>query len=279
MSELILPAPAKLNLFLHVTGRRADGYHELQSIFQLIDWYDVLHLRLRNDGALRLQQHTPGLATEDDLILRAAHLLREATGCRQGAELRLEKNLPLGGGLGGGSSDAAAALLGLNQLWDCGLSRAELAVLGLQLGADVPVFVHGHNAWAEGVGERLSPLETLPQAWFLVLHPGVHVNTGEIFRDPALTRDSKPVTMRAFLAGRTRNDCEAVVCQRYPAIQQALDWLRKQTPTARLTGTGACVFAAFADMREAERSLKGLPPSLGQAKIARALSKTSDIKM
>jgi len=245
------PAPAKLNLFLHVTGRRADGYHDLQTVFQLLDRGDELHFGVRDDGRIRRRRPLAGVADAHDLCLRAARLLQTATGARHGADIELVKRLPLGGGLGGGSSDAATTLVALNALWGTGLRPDELATLGRRLGADVPVFVHGRSAWAEGVGERLTPL-TLAPRWYLVLFPECHVATAEIFDAPELTRDSKPITIPDFLAGRTRNDCEAVVAARYPQVAEAL---RQLARAGRMSGTGACVFAAFDDAAAARRAL------------------------
>lgn len=249
--DLPWPAPAKLNLFLHITGRRDDGYHDLQTVFQLLDRGDELHVGVRDDGRIRRLRPLAGVADEHDLSLRAARLLQAETGCRLGADLELVKRLPLGGGLGGGSSDAATTLVALNALWGTGLSTNALATLGRRLGADVPVFVHGRSAWAEGVGERLTPL-TLAPRWYLVLFPECHVATAEIFDAPELTRDSKPITIPDFLAGRTRNDCEAVVAARYPQVAEAL---RLLAGAGRMSGTGASVFAAFDDAAAARRSL------------------------
>lgn len=236
-------APAKLNLFLHITGRREDGYHLLQTVFQLLDYGDVLGFRLSNDRQIVLVYQLVGVPPERDLILRAAHLLQAHCGIEKGVRIALEKRLPMGGGLGGGSSDAATTLLALNYLWGCGLSKAELAELGLQLGADVPVFIHGESAWAEGVGQDLQAV-TLPKAWYLVLIPQVNVSTAEVFADAQLIRDCPPITIRDFLAGQGRNVCQPVVSARYPEVMAALEDLSKFAP-AMLTGTGACVFARF----------------------------------
>jgi 4-diphosphocytidyl-2-C-methyl-D-erythritol kinase len=249
--DLPWPAPAKLNLFLHVTGRRADGYHDLQTVFQLLDRGDELHFGVRDDGRIRRRRPLAGVADEHDLCLRAARLLQTAAGARHGADIELVKRLPLGGGLGGGSSDAATTLVALNALWGTGLRPDELATLGRRLGADVPVFVHGRSAWAEGVGERLTPL-TLAPRWYLVLFPECHVATAEIFDAPELTRDSKPITIPDFLAGRTRNDCETVVAARYPQVAEAL---RLLAGAGRMSGTGASVFAPFDDAAAARRAL------------------------
>ncbi|MBS0578509.1 MAG: 4-(cytidine 5'-diphospho)-2-C-methyl-D-erythritol kinase [Proteobacteria bacterium] len=256
-AETHWPAPAKLNLFLHVVGRRADGYHELQTLFQLIDLADTVGITLRDDGRIERPGGTYGVAAEDDLAVRAARALQAATGCRAGADLRIAKRIPLGGGLGGGSSDAATVLLALNSLWDCGLSVAELAALGLPLGADVPVFVKGFSAWAEGVGEQLTPVE-LPEAWYVIVHPGVTVSTAGIFQSTELTRNSPLITIRAFFDSGGRNDCEPVVRSRVPEVADALNWLAQYAP-ARLTGTGACVFAACASAIDAERLAARVP--------------------
>lgn len=276
MNNITWYAPAKLNLFLHINRRRADGYHELQTLFQFVDWGDVLHASLREDGVLQMQTPTPGVEPEDDLVLRAARLLQAHTGTSFGADLSVEKHLPMGGGIGGGSSDAAACLLMLNDLWGVQVSIDDLAGLGLQLGADVPVFVRGKAAWAEGVGEKLTPVENLPTPWFLIVKPDCHVSTGKIFSDPGLTRDTSLIKMPDFLEGRTRNDCQTVVCQHYPEVKNALEWLQEHAGNALLTGTGACVFASFTELEKAESVLKGLPNSIGEGKIARALNRTAD---
>lgn len=257
-ATLTLPAPAKLNLFLHITGRRADGYHLLQSVFQFLDHGDVLHFLRRDDGVITLRPALPGVPEDQNLIVRAARALQTASGCRLGADITLDKRLPMGGGIGGGSSDAATTLLGLNRLWGLDLSADRLAALGLQLGADVPVFVRGHAAWAEGVGEQLRPLTQLPEPWYLVLVPDSHVATAEVFRHPELTRDSAAITLPAFLAGGGRNDCETVVRQLHPEVGHALDWLRHHGD-GRLTGTGACVFLPCADQDTAKRLLQQAP--------------------
>lgn len=257
MRSLPWPAPAKLNLFLHVLGRRADGYHRLQTLFQLLDYGDRINLQVRSDGCIVRGRVLEGVSEQQDLTLRAARLLRERSGCSLGATIEVDKRLPAGGGLGGGSSDAATVLVALNHLWKTGFSEDQLATLGLELGADVPVFVRGHTAWAEGVGETLQPV-SVPQAWYLVLCPGVTVSTAEVFSAPELTRNTPPITISDFLAGRVRNDCEALVRQRYPAVAEALDWL-SDYGTARMTGTGACVFVAFEDERDAHAAQAALP--------------------
>jgi 4-diphosphocytidyl-2-C-methyl-D-erythritol kinase len=251
------PAPAKLNLFLHILGRRPDGYHELQTLFQFLEYGDALHFTLRRDGRIRRVSALPGVEEEHDLVVRAARLLQETAGGRLGADIRVEKRLPLGGGLGGGSSDAATTLVALDALWELGLGEDRIAALGLRLGADVPVFVRGRAAWAEGVGERLSPAEP-EQPWYAVIDPGVRIPTAAVFADPELTRDSLPVTMSDFLSGKCRNDCEALVLARYPAVAEAQRWLAR-SGRARMTGTGACVFAAFATREQARAALERLP--------------------
>jgi len=255
-NDLCYPAPAKLNLFLHVTGRRADGYHLLQTVFCFIGHGDRLRFKLRNDAQIILTAPLPDVPVERDLCYRAAHLLQTTASIRQGVEITLEKNLPLGGGLGGGSSDAATTLIVLNRLWGAGLSQEELMRLGLQLGADVPVFIFGRNAWAEGVGEALTPL-TLDPAWYVVLVPPVSVPTALIFSAPELTRNTLPVKIPGFsgwlkggFASQTHNDLEPVVIARYPVVGKHLDWLRQFGP-ARMTGSGACVFAAFSTEQDA----------------------------
>ena len=252
-----MPAPAKLNLFLHITGRRADGYHNLQTLFQFLDQADTLHFSRRNDNQILLHTDIPGVASHDNLIVRAALALQNAAQCPLGADIRLDKTLPMGGGLGGGSSDAATTLLGLNALWQTGLSLQQLANIGLKLGADVPVFVHGHAAWAEGVGEKLQPVD-IPEPWYVVLTPNAHISTAAAFSHPELTRNSDPITLRAFSAGAARNDFEKVVRQLSPAVDAALQWLA-QHGAARMTGTGACLFLACSDADHAARILAASP--------------------
>jgi 4-diphosphocytidyl-2-C-methyl-D-erythritol kinase len=262
------PAPAKLNLFLHVTGRRADGYHELQTLFQLIELCDTITIALREDGRIERPVGPAGVAPEADLTLRAALALQQLTGTRLGADLRVHKRIPQGGGLGGGSSDAATTLLALNELWDCRLSLDELAHLAVPLGADVPVFIRGSSAWAEGIGERLAKLE-LPPAWYVVIYPGIGVSTREVFQSPELTRNSPLITIRAFFESGGRNDCEAVVRARAPEVAEALDWLAREG-SARLTGTGSCVFTARASAADAER-LAARVPERWMSFVARGL--------
>ena len=259
--ESTWPAPAKLNLFLHVVGRRADGYHLLQTVFRFIDRSDRLHFSPRADARIVLATPTPGVAPDDDLTVRAARLLQAATGSRQGATIRLEKHLPMGGGLGGGSSDAATVLLALNHLWQTGLARPEMEKLGLQLGADVPVFIHGRNTFAEGVGETFTDVD-LPPATYLVLHPAVNVPTGVIFGAPDLKRDSLPIRPADWRDSQGHNDLEAVACAHFPAVAEHLAWLRRFAPKAMMTGSGACVFAGFADYASAEAVFRQLPQGM-----------------
>jgi len=259
-APLTLPAPAKLNLMLHVLGRREDGYHELQTLFQFLDHGDELTFARREDGQIRLLSDLPGVDHESNLIVRAARLLQQLGDDVPGADITLVKRLPMGGGIGGGSSDAATTLLGLNRLWNLGLDLDRLAQLGLSLGADVPVFVRGHAAFAEGVGERLQPVE-LPEPWYLVAVPQVSVSTAEIFSDPELTRNTPPITVRSLLAGGGHNDCQPVVEKRYPQVRNALSLLNKFVP-ARMTGTGACVFGSFPNEGEADKVRRQLPATL-----------------
>lgn len=271
------PAPAKLNLFLHITGRRADGYHLLQTVFQFIDRCDRLYFDVRNDGVIRRLSDLPGVNPEQDLTVRAARLLREEAGQEAlGADIHIEKHLPMGGGLGGGSSDAATTLVALNTLWGLRLPLQRLAELGLRLGADVPVFVQGRAAWAEGVGEKLIPV-ILPEPWYAVLVPACHVPTAGIFSAQELTRDLPPITIEGFLSGQGWNVCEPVVRSRYPQVAEALDWLA-QFGQARMTGTGACVFCVFDDELEARRVLTQRPPSW-QGFVARGMNESPLFEM
>lgn len=268
------PAPAKLNLFLHVTGRRADGYHSLQTAFRLIDLADTLRFKPREDGKVTLARPLADVPPEQDLCLRAAELLKHATGHGGGVEIELEKRIPMGGGLGGGSSDAATTLVVLNYLWRLGLKRGELQQLALKLGADVPVFVFGENAFAEGVGEELRPL-ALPAAWYLVLIPPVQVPTAAVFAAPELTRDAKPIRITAFFDGlkqrALRNDLEPVVSKRYPEVARHLAWL-KQHGEARMSGSGACVYAEFSTEAAAHAAHARLPQAM-QGFVARGLER------
>jgi 4-diphosphocytidyl-2-C-methyl-D-erythritol kinase len=251
------PAPAKINLFLHIVGRRTDGYHELQTLFQLLDFGDEMQFWPNNDKRITVSGNYPEIRPTDDLIFQAASLLKKVTGINQGISISITKRIPMGGGLGGASTDAATTLVALNQIWKSGLSVEELAELGLSLGADVPVFIHGRSAWAEGIGERLEPL-SLPEQWYLVIHPGCQVITGRVFNDPDLTRNSSPITIRDFKSGACRNDCEAVVFREFPQIAEAADWLGQWTK-ARLTGTGACIFGGFNSIQSANNVFERLP--------------------
>jgi len=258
MKEASWPAPAKINLFLHVIGRRPDGYHLLQTAFQFLDYGDALRFTPRDDGVIRLTTPLPGVPEHRDLTVRAAGLLQGLGGGRSlGVDIAVDKRLPMGAGLGGGSSDAATTLLVLNRLWELNLAEARLAELGLQLGADVPVFVQGQAAWAEGVGEQLTPI-AVAEPWYVVVVPPCHVSTAEIFAAPELTRNAPPLTIPAFLSGAGSNVCEAVVCQRYPEVGRALAWLGDYAP-ARMSGTGAAVFAAFADRARAQSVAEAVP--------------------
>ena len=267
------PAPAKLNLFLHVLGRRADGLHDLQTIFQLIDLCDELAFEVTGDATVTRIDPTDGIRASADLCVRAARALQRAAGVRAGARIRLRKRIPIGAGLGGGSSDAATTLVALNKLWGTGFDQARLSAIGRELGADVPVFVAGRSSWAEGVGERLTPVE-LPLRWYLVLDPQIFVSTAEVFQSAELTRNSTPITMAGFLQTGGRNDCESVVRQRFRAVNDAILWLQANgAGNARLTGTGSCVFASFATAAEAER-VAARVPDCWVARVARGLAES-----
>lgn len=270
MTEVDYPAPAKLNLFLHVIGRRPDGYHLLQTVYRFLDHGDWLRFRVREDGEIRRVGEVPGVAPEGDLAVRAARLLKAACGTRLGVDIAIDKRLPIGGGLGGGSSDAATTLLVLNRLWGLHFPRSDLMALGLRLGADVPAFVFGRSAFGEGVGERLTEIP-LPPAWYLVLVPQVAVSTAEIFASSDLTRDTNPIKMSAFSVERGRNDLEPVVRRRFPQVDACMRWLERHAQ-ARLTGSGACVFAAFDREDEARRVLDLRPRDL-QGFVARGLDR------
>ena len=265
------PAPGKLNLFLHVVGRRPDGYHLLQTAFQFIDLCDEIRFWIRPRGVIERLGHVPGVAPADDLAIRAARLLAELGQPGTGVAIEVVKRLPMQGGVGGGSSDAGTVLVALNEVWGLGLSDDELARLGLQLGADVPVFVRRQAAWAEGVGEVLTPAE-FPEPAYLLVRPDAAVVTAEIFKAPELTRDSPVITIRGFLMTGGRNDCEPVVRRRYPAVAQALDWVGHLAP-ARLTGTGSCVFAAMPDEEVAQAAL-GRLPGRWQGWVVRGLNRS-----
>jgi 4-diphosphocytidyl-2-C-methyl-D-erythritol kinase len=266
------PAPAKLNLFLHIVGRRPDGYHELQTCFQFVDLCDQVTIAPREDGVIRRGAGAPGVDPEQDLCVRAALALKAATGTRRGADISVAKRIPMGAGLGGGSSDAATCLVALNRLWDLNLGVDELAALGLRLGADVPVFVRGRAAWAEGVGERLTPLyppAAPDEHSYLIIKPNVFVSTRDVFQDPELTRDTPPITIHGFLATGGRNDCLEVVRRRYPEVARAIDWLSSYG-AARLTGTGACIFLACEPTRA--RKIVGDLPAGYEAFVVRGLN-------
>lgn len=255
--QSVYPAPAKLNLFLHVVGRRADGYHLLQTAFRFVDYGDSLRFAPRTDGAVSLAMPLPGVPPDADLTVRAARLLQAESACRAGVEISIEKRLPMGGGLGGGSSDAATVLLALNHLWQLGLSKRRLQEIGLALGADVPVFIFGRNAFAEGVGETLSPLE-LPPAWYVVLEPPVQVPTAAVFSAPGLKRDSEPIAVDAWHQNFGVNDLEAVAVRRFPVIAEYMRWL-SAFGKVRMSGSGACVYAEFDRRDEADAVLNQLP--------------------
>ncbi|HEY5994471.1 MAG TPA: 4-(cytidine 5'-diphospho)-2-C-methyl-D-erythritol kinase [Gallionellaceae bacterium] len=275
LTPLVCPAPAKLNLFLHVVGRRADGYHLLQTLFRFIDFSDTLHFSLRQDGQVRRTTLLEGVPEEQDLCVRAAHLLQQESGCRLGVDIAVEKRIPMGGGLGGGSSDAATTLLALNRLWNLGFARERLMELGLRLGADVPVFIFGENAFAEGVGEQLQPYP-LPEAWYVVLFPPVHVPTAQVFSRPELTRDTISLKIRDLSTHRLQNDLQPVVCQLYPEVEQHLAWLGQFAPAMAagpmMTGSGACVFAGFDSEAGAQAVLKQLPKEM-KGIVARGLQR------
>ena len=281
MSETRWPAPAKVNLFLHITGRRDDGYHELQTVFQLLDYGDELSITPSNDARIVRVNHVAGLAADQDIVLKAARLLAAETGCRLGAKIALKKRIPMGGGLGGGSSDAATTLLALNQLWQLGLDRENLCALGLRLGADVPVFIGGHSAWAEGVGERLTTLE-LPTQYFLVVTPPVAVSTADMFRDSNLTRDHEAITIRDYFSDpnlKVENVFEPLLRRRYPVIAQALDWLTRESGIkACVSGTGASLFVALPERARLQAIADKLPEEWSKF-IARALNRSPILAM
>lgn len=263
MTTLVYPAPAKLNLFLHVVGRRKDGYHLLQTVFRFVDFSDQLSFTSRADGAVKLHTPTPGVLEESDLCVRAAKLLQQENGIPLGVEIFLEKHIPMGGGLGGGSSDAATTLLALNRLWGLNWNRNKLMELGLRLGADVPVFIFGENAFAEGIGEKLSPI-ALPPAWYLVLTPPVQVPTAQIFASNELTRNTIPIKIPPFSVVQGHNDLEAVVCRAYPEVARYMQWLKQfdSATKAAMTGSGACVFAEFATESAAQMVLAQVPADI-----------------
>ena len=261
MKSMVVAAPAKVNLFLHVTGRRADGYHTIESLFALVDLADVVTLDVRDDGAIVRANDVAGVPLADDLALRAARALRLASGVPLGVTLAIDKRIPIGGGLGGGSSDAASVLLALNRLWRLGLPRSELARIGATLGADVPFFVGGDNAVARGIGEQLTAV-SLPRIWLLLARPPVAVSTAQIFAAPELTRSASSAKIDVFSEGYGRNDLEAVAAARFPAVAAAIAALKSVSPHARMTGSGACVIAAFGNEREAQRARRALPATI-----------------
>jgi 4-diphosphocytidyl-2-C-methyl-D-erythritol kinase len=265
------PAPAKLNLFLHITGRRDDGYHLLQTVFQFIQLQDEIDFKVLSEDVVTRSSEMAGVDAEDDLVVRAARMLKEKTGCQLGVDINVRKNIPDGGGLGGGSSDAATTLVALNELWKTELSVAELASIGLTLGADVPVFIHAQATWAEGVGEDFTPIEP-EESWYLVIHPGCSVATKTIFNKADLTRNTPAITIRDFLEGGGRNDCEFVVRNHYKEVADALDWLSQFAP-AKLTGTGACLFAAFSDEHKAN-AVKEQLPEMWQGYVVKGMNKS-----
>jgi 4-diphosphocytidyl-2-C-methyl-D-erythritol kinase len=269
----VWPAPAKLNLFLHIVGRRPNGYHELQTCFQFVDLCDEVRIRVRADGRILRGAGARDVAPDADLSIRAARLLQETSGVARGADIEVLKRIPMGAGLGGGSSDAATTLLALDRLWKTGFSIDRLAELGLQLGADVPVFVRCRAAWGEGVGERLTLLsgrQAPPEANYLILKPNVSISTQAVFQDPELTRNTPPITIAGFLEAGGRNDCEPVVRRRYPAVAEALAWISR-FGAARLTGTGACVYVDCGSLERGRQILSEVPPRF-EAFLVRGLN-------
>jgi len=266
------PAPAKLNLFLHITGRRDDGYHLLQTAFQFVDYGDQLQFEVTNDASITRISELNGVACDDDLVVKAAKLLQKYTRSELGCNIQLDKRLPMGGGLGGGSSDAATTLVALNKLWQTQLNQQELAQLGLQLGADVPIFIFGQSAWAEGIGEKLTPI-TVDEPWYLIISPPVHVDTGKIFSSSQLTRDQHPIRIRDLWDGEhVTNVCEPVVTALYPEVGEALKWL-SQFGKARMTGTGACIFAAF-DTQSAAHEVANQAPAKWRLIVTKGRNKS-----
>ena len=273
VKTLLALSPAKLNLFLHVTGRRPDGYHSLQTVFQLLNWGDDMRFEWRASPDITLSGDTDDIAPEDNLILRAAKLICPSD---QGAHVHVRKRIPRGGGLGGGSSNAATTLLALNRLWELGLSLDALLRIGEPMGADVPVFIQGQNAWAEGIGEELTPL-SLPRRWFVVAQPDCMVSTAEIFAHPELTRQTPPITVQAFFSGGGRNDLQPVVESRYPEVQRAVEWLKEHSANARMTGSGACVFASLESEQEAHDIAAQAPAGLAVI-VAEGLARLPDMQ-
>jgi len=271
IASLVVPAPAKVNLFLHVTGRRADGYHALESLFALIDWADIITLETRDDCAIVRTQPTPGVDERDDLAVRAAYALREAAGVAQGVTIAVDKRIPMGAGLGGGSADAASVLLALNRLWRVSLSRPELAAIGARLSADVPFFVHGETALARGTGDLLTPV-SMPTLWLALAVPKVHVSTAEIFVAPNLTRATPSAKIDVFSEGYGRNDLESVASAKFPGVARAIAMLKRASPSARMTGSGGGAFAAFASEADARAALVDVPREFA-TRVARTLSR------
>lgn len=269
MTQQLWPSPAKLNLFLYITGQRPNGYHDLQTLFQFLDYGDSLSFNVRTDGVIALTTPVEGVSDDQNLVVRAARLLQKHTGSPLGADITLQKQIPMGGGLGGGSSNAATVLVALNTLWNCGLTDTELAELGITLGADVPVFVMGFAAFAEGIGEILQPV-TPEEKWFLVVHPGVHIPTPVIFSDPELTRNTPKRPVNVLLNTPYANDCEPIARKRFYEVEQLLSWLLEYAPS-RLTGTGACVFAEFDTETEARQVLNEIP-SWSRGFVARGVN-------
>jgi len=273
VKTLFALSPAKLNLFLHVTGRRPDGYHSLQTVFQLLNWGDDMRFEWQESPGITLSGDTDDIAPENNLILRAAKLISPSD---QGAHIHVRKRIPRGGGLGGGSSNAATTLLALNRLWELRLSMETLLDFGETMGADVPVFIQGQSAWAEGIGEELTPV-SLPKRWFVVAQPDCMVSTAEIFAHPELTRQTPPITVQAFFSGAGRNDLQSVVESRYPEVQRAVEWLKKHSPDARMTGSGACVFASLESEKEAHDIAAQAPAGLAVI-VAEGLERLPDMQ-
>jgi 4-diphosphocytidyl-2-C-methyl-D-erythritol kinase len=273
MKILRVCSPAKINLFLHVTGRREDGYHTIQTVFQLLNWGDHMTFELTETAGIELSGDTNDIPAADNLILRAAHVLGQPD---RGARIHIQKHIPRGGGLGGGSSNAALTLLALNRLWELGFDQDKLMAIGTPLGADVGVFLLGRSAWAEGVGDTLSPL-TLPKRWFVIAQPRCEVSTAEIFRHPELTRHTAPITVQAFFSGAGHNDLQGVVMSRYPEVRRAWDWLQQHSPTARMTGSGACLFAAL-ETEEAARRIAVEAPTGLEVAVAEGLNRLPEMR-
>jgi|TARA_B110000503_G_scaffold53778_1_gene86355 4-diphosphocytidyl-2-C-methyl-D-erythritol kinase len=274
--KLSLPSPSKINLFLHITGRRENGYHTLQTLFQLLDYGDRLDIESDRSGKIQLLSPMKNVPDKDNLIFLAAQAIQKYTGCALGAKISLDKRLPIGGGLGGGSSNAATTLLGLNVAWRLNLSNDELLKIGANMGADIPVFIFGYTAWAEGIGEELTAIER-PTEWFLVLIPNTHISTAEIFAHQSLTRNTHPIKIPAFIENGGKNDCQPVAEALYPEVKKARQWL-DQFAYARLTGTGACLFASFASETEAKLVLKQIPMPW-QGFVAKGINKSPLLKI